>query len=59
MINKFGGNLIPELQAVMSISGYFLNLLIQNVITSCKVFGPYIRISFDSLIHFIHCSMFP
>ena len=58
MINKFEGNLNQELQVNMSISGYFVNFLIPKVITSFKVFGLYISTSFDSLIYFIHCSLF-
>ena len=34
MMNKFEGNLNPELQADMSISVYFVNVLIPKVITS-------------------------
>ena len=59
IIYKFEGNLNPELQADMSISVYFVNVLIPKVITSYKVFCPYISTSFCSLIHFIHCSFFP
>ena len=59
IIYKFEGNLNPELQADMSISVYFVNVLIPKVITSYKVFGPYISTSFCSLIHFVHCSFFP
>ena len=59
IIYKFEGNLNPELQADMSISVYFVNVLIPKVITSYKVFGPYMITSFCSLIHLKHCSFFP
>ena len=58
IILKNDGNLNQELQPDMSISGYFVNFLIPIVITSYKVFGPYISTSFGSLFHFMYCSLF-
>ena len=58
IILRIDNNLNQELQADMSISGYFVNFLIPIVITSYKVFGPYISTSFGSLFHFMYCSLF-
>ena len=59
VIDEFKGNWNPELQADISISGYIVNFLIPKAITSYTLFGPYTSTSSGSLIHFVHCSLFP